>query len=451
MKLSPFIYKLSFCMLLIALQISSPAQLKSNKVSLRGTLKNFNNQVEVEDMSAFQYLLPSSSNRVIIPDSAGNFSASFAISQPSYFRLGRNQLYLSPSDDLELFVDKSNPKLARFTGKGSEANMYLRQTPFPKGGSYIEAGGLVKATPDETVKAVQNAATVRSKQLDSVKGVSAEFRRLETARIKADLINSLIMGETYSTMRLRLKGDSAKLFSTEYKKAIQPAFAQNSKNFIDASLMQLVVYRDIAEDILSEPGPEKDKQKIRDWYAASALVGEMRKISDKDLLKAYEPKVVAIKTVDYKNAVKASLASLLKFGKGDEARSFIAADLDGKKISLQSLKGKVVYLDLWATWCGPCLAEMPHYEELKAKYKDNNNIVFVSLSIDDTETPWKKNVETRKADGYQWIINRNALADYEIVSIPRTIVIDKNFKIADLNAPLPSDKTTIPMIEGLLK
>src|ERR1700712_3854727 len=152
MKFTNSIYKLiiCFCMFLLV-HANVTGQSKKGTVTLKGTLKNFNNQVEIEDMSAFQYLLPGSTKRMIIPDSAGNFSISFSVDGPGYYRLGRNQLYLSPGDDLELFVDKANPRLATFKGKGTEANNYLRDTPFPKGGSFINAGSLVKSSPEETM------------------------------------------------------------------------------------------------------------------------------------------------------------------------------------------------------------------------------------------------------------------------------------------------------------
>ena len=94
---------------------------------------------------------------------------------------------------------------------------------------------------------------------------------------------------------------------------------------------------------------------------------------------------------------------------------------------------------------------MPYFEKLKQKYKDNNNIAFVSLSIDDDTNLWQKNVNTRNANGIQWLISRNNLLDYNVVGIPRTIIIDKSFKVVNLNAPDPSSKETEKIIEELLK
>jgi thiol-disulfide isomerase/thioredoxin len=425
------------------------AQDRKNKVTLKGQLKNFTNQVEVEDLSDFQYLLPPNTERMVVPDTAGNFHISFSLQQPNYFRMGRNILYLTPGDDMEVFIDKNNPVAGQFKGRGSAANLYLRNTPFPKGGSYVEAGRKIQKTAKATIDTLYTIAARKQKELDQLNGVSDEFRRLEHARIKADLINSLRAG--ISSYKPRLTGDSLNAYLQEYKTLATPLIREQARGFVDASLMKLVVYRDIVSEVLKEEGQEKDRAQIADYMEAYELVSEMKKVSEKEKLRAFAKRIDALKTTAYKNAVEASQSNLLKFGKGDPAIDFTAMEPDGRKVNLSSLKGKVIYVDLWATWCGPCLAEMPHYETLKNKYRENEEVAFVSLSIDDGMELWKKNLAQRKADGIQWLINRNNLHDYDIVSIPRSLLIDRNFNIVVMNAPMPSSKDISSIIDSLLK
>lgn len=431
------------------LTLSVNAQ-KDTYVQLKGKLKGFNNQVQIEDMSEFQYLLPPTASRMIVPDTGGNFSIKFKITSPNYFRLGRNQLYLSPNDNLEVFIDYSDPKKASFNGIGAEANSYLRNTPFPKGGSFIEAGKNVKSTPEETIATVEEMAAAREKELASVTKVSSEFKRLEAARIKADLINSIISGNTYSVMKLKLKDEGAKAFSESYKRISAASVAKYSKDFTDASLMKLVVYRDVAEEVILQGGKPADIEKIKEFYVASNLVRNMQKQSDKQLLLPFKAEIERLKVPTYKLATGQMIQYLMAFGKGDVAVDFTAMDQNGQKINLSSLKGKVIYVDLWATWCGPCMQEMPSYEKLKQKYASNPNVVFVSLSIDDSEALWKNSLAQRKADGQQWIINRSKLQAYNIVGIPRSLLIDKNFKMVNMAAPLPSEAAAIKEIDKLL-
>ena len=442
------IKQLIFCTCFSLFSIALMAQVK-NQVHLSGKLKNFSNQVEVEDMSDLQYLLPPVTDRVIVPDTAGNFSVRFTLTQPNYFRLGRNILYLSPGDQLEVFIDKNNPVLGQFRGKGSAPNLYLRNTPFPKGGSFVEAGRKIQKSAAATIDTILKIAKARQAELDTFKGITKEFRRLETARVRADLINSLLAGQ--NSYRPRISADSLKQYLEAYRLLAEPLVARQAAGFMDASFMKLVVYRDICNEVLKYDGPAKDRAQINDWLSATSLVGEIKKLSDKNQLKTYKAKVAAVKTPAYQSALQKTLDNLLRFGKGDPAVDFTAVDLDGKKVNLSSLKGKVIYVDLWATWCGPCMAEMPHYEELKEKYRDNPAVAFVSLSIDDGAALWKKSVESRKANGIQWLINRNTLNDYDIVSIPRSLLIDKEFKMVDMNAPMPSSKEIITLIDNLIR
>ncbi len=445
------IKKIANTLLLLSVLVFTVKAQTSGVVKLKGQLKGFNNQVNVEDLSAFQYLLPPNSQRLIVPDSEGKFSISFKLATPNYFRLGRNILYLSPGDELEMEVDYGDPRKASFKGKGAMANQYLRATPFPKGGSFVAAGEHVKATPEETCEAIEKLAKQRENELGALTGVSTAFKRLEAARIKADLINSYEMGEFYSTYKLKLKGDAEKTFVAAYQKVTGPKIKALRQNFTDANLMQLVVYRDIAEEQVKEGGKAADIQMIKDFSTASALVKKMQQQSDKQLLIGFKPEIAAIKTIAYQNAVNQMLNYLMAFGKGDTAVDFTAFLPNGNKVSLSSLKGKVIYLDLWATWCGPCMEEMPSYEKLKQKYADNPNVVFVSLSIDDNEQLWKSSLSQRKAEGHQWLINRAQLQAYNIVGIPRSLIIDQNFKMMDMNAPLPSQAAAVKAIDGLLK
>jgi len=426
------------------------AQKGKEMITIKGQLKNFSNQVEIEDLSEFQQLLPPTAERMIVPDAEGKFSIQFKASAPNYYRLGRNSMYLSPGDNLEVYIDKSNPKLASFKGIGAEANSYMKDTPFPKGGSYLEAGRLIKDTPEETIAAIEQAAAERSRQLAAVVNISPEFRRLETARIKADLINSMYSMRSYGPGKKKPKADGTSYSAEDYINAYTPKVASLNKNFTDASFMKMVVYRDIADRIIKVGGSPDQIQRIQDWYKADALVREMQKYSDKQELGRFTSKISDISTPAYSNAVAKMLKSLLSFGKNDPAVDFTAIDLAGQPIKLSSLKGKVIYVDLWATWCGPCMAEMPYFEKLKEKYKENSNVAFVSLSIDDGPEIWKKSVDERKADGIQWQINRAKLDAYNIVSIPRVLLFDKEFKVADMNAPAPSHAEAIQKIDALL-
>jgi len=427
---------------------TATAQQKSY-VELKGTLVHFNNSVQVEDMSELQYLLPLTDKRLIIADSTGHFNIKFPLAAANYFRIGRNILYLTPGDKMEVYIDFNNPELARFSGTGSAANNFLRATPFPKAGSYLEGGSKVLATPQQTIDFIIAAGALKEKQLDTLQGVSEIFIKLELARVKADMIDGFVFGKYYPPSAIRKDSAQSAKYTNQFEALATPLKIQYSKNFVDHSLLKLVVYRDFADDFVKADSLSKNAQPLKDWIKAGDIIDQMKHTSDKELLKSLKRSIDSIKTPAYHKAVNQSLTRLLKFGKGDTPVDFTAADINGNAVKLSSLKGKVIYIDLWATWCGPCLKEMPSYEKLKTQYANDTNVVFISLSIDDNIGLWKANVASRNAGGNQWIIDRSKLNSYNIVGIPRTLLIGSNFIMEDLNAPLPSDKKLPAIIDSL--
>jgi thiol-disulfide isomerase/thioredoxin len=103
---------------------------------------------------------------------------------------------------------------------------------------------------------------------------------------------------------------------------------------------------------------------------------------------------------------------------------FTITGLDGEKLKLSSLLGKVIVLDFWATWCAPCRAQHPLYEAVKAKFKDSDDVVFLAVDTDEDHSlvkPFLAQIKwTQKVyfeDGLQSLL--------QVSSIPTTIILDK--------------------------
>jgi len=118
-------------------------------------------------------------------------------------------------------------------------------------------------------------------------------------------------------------------------------------------------------------------------------------------------------------------------------------NLKGGTTSLGDLKGKYVYLDIWATWCGPCKMEMPYLKELEKDFH-GKNIHFVSISIDkiNKHQAWKDMIADRELGGIQLFAgeDQSFAMEYNITGIPRFILVDPQGKIVNSNAPRPSDQ-----------
>ncbi|RAK24528.1 thiol-disulfide isomerase/thioredoxin [Flavobacterium aquaticum] len=136
--------------------------------------------------------------------------------------------------------------------------------------------------------------------------------------------------------------------------------------------------------------------------------------------------------------------------------SFDYENHKGGKTKLEDLRGKYVYIDVWATWCGPCLAEIPHLKKVEAKYH-GKNIEFVSISVDTEKDyeKWKKMVVSKELGGIQLFADKNWTSDFVkafgINSIPRFILIGPDGKVIKADAARPSSASLTELLDGLVK
>lgn len=144
------------------------------------------------------------------------------------------------------------------------------------------------------------------------------------------------------------------------------------------------------------------------------------------------------------------LSPLQLYKKGSDAFQFAYPDKNGRTVTMASLKGKVILVDVWATWCAPCKAEIPFLKKLEEDLKEEA-IQIVSLSIDDMKDKgkWLKTIDDEKLGGLQLFANgsKNGFSDYyKISTIPRFLVFGKDGKVVTVDAPRPSD----PYLKDLL-
>ncbi len=140
---------------------------------------------------------------------------------------------------------------------------------------------------------------------------------------------------------------------------------------------------------------------------------------------------------------------------GKPAPDFKLENIDGGQTSLSDFKGKVVYLDVWATWCKKCLEEMNKGKKLKEAFKGNKDVVFLYVSIDIDAEKWKNYIKLNQVEGVHLIsrdgAEENILQRYDIPYIPRFVLIDKQGNIVQYEAKAPSDASIEGDIKALLK
>ena len=117
----------------------------------------------------------------------------------------------------------------------------------------------------------------------------------------------------------------------------------------------------------------------------------------------------------------------MKFDVGKPAPEFSLPDLEGNKIELSSMKGKVLILDFWATWCPPCKEEVPHLVRLQSKFRDQG-LQIVGLSLDQGGAGKVKPFAEEYGVNYTMLIadDETAKAYGGVAMIPTTFVVDRS-------------------------
>lgn len=128
----------------------------------------------------------------------------------------------------------------------------------------------------------------------------------------------------------------------------------------------------------------------------------------------------------------------------------------GGKTTLESLKGKYVYIDIWATWCGPCRAEIPSLKNMEEKFH-GKNIEFVSVSVDSDadHEKWKTFVSEKTLSGIQLFAGKTPVSEFikafDVNTIPRFILIDPKGNVVESDAARPSDPRLEQQLNSLLQ
>lgn len=361
-------------------------------------------------------------------------------------------VYLQKGDEMNISFDAHDFDNT-FTVKGGneKAVDYLNKiqlTALPNE-AYAQPWSEFKAAVDKKMASMKRLLKARKFAADD------KFLKMEEGRITYFYANMMLM---YPVSHTYLTQDTTMVLGKEYYDAIRQYVKE------DEDLADIDEYRNFMIEtahIFDEAGKD-----IRQYYpkvlAEMSYIGENIQ-SDKvreslihflaftyvegngvenitDLQNLYYTYVTSPRL----NAIfKQACVKWDKAAVGRPSPMFKGVDVNGKEMMLRDFRGKYVYIDMWATWCGPCQKELPFLKKLEEKYK-GRNIVFVGLSIDQDKAKWADRVKSGALSGTQLYIGKGTKfqSDYRISGIPRFILLDPNGRIVNPDMTRPSSEDT---------
>ena len=368
---------------------------------------------------------------------------------------GVYSFYLVPGQQQE--VTRLTGQEMEFAGAAKAINIYLN-SPFLKNRNLEYEKG-----EEEFLKDWALLPGRLQSHLDSLP-LPADFKKSERKRLYYVACHSLLNYPLYHTRLLRLKSFSP---GEKYYRKVAELLQE------DPSADEFWEYRKFFRDGIqllgerkeSETGKPLDKLRYELDYICNnikeeELAGYLVDDSMSEYIRYFGAEGVEeflplyqerVKNEKQKTAFFRSYEQYSRLEKGRKAPCFSLSDREGQRRDLSEWLGNYVYIDVWATWCGPCCRELPLFHKLKEEFKDEA-VCFVSISIDADEAAWRTKMEKEGLEGIQLRAGRedSFVNDYKISLIPRFILIDREGKIIDANMSRPSDAKTKETLTALL-
>ncbi len=449
--------------LLLAMTIFSCSEKeKPNYTVITGEVQNNTAETALVRGNNFEARIP------IAPD--GTFSDTLHLKDNGFYELyiGRERtgIYLENGQNLNVTVNPEQfDETVKYSGDLSEINNYLAQK-YLWNEQNLNFRDLFSLDEDAFIEKLDSD----QKSLDSIyatyKISNKDFRKRldeENKYSRAALIENYIDAHRYYT------GKEDYQVGSSFYDNIKDINFQDTLAFRNSTayqnLLQAHFNRMVNEDTYESGDNDhtilylkKVDSSLPDGYAKDKLMFEYLQFGlkpNENLDEAYaiyknsnpDPENLSHVTARY-NQLKALTA-------GNPSPEFNFENHKGGKTSLKDLEGKYVYIDVWATWCAPCLREIPYLKEVEEEYK-NKNIQFVGISIDEEKDydKWKQMVDEKSLAGIQLMADSNWNSDfvkqYAILGIPRFILIDPKGNIVSADAPRPSDPLLKQTLNGLL-
>lgn len=439
---------------------------KTNKVVISGEISNLKGVVYLEG-SENKFNGTTSDN--------GAFKIVVEISQPNYFKLKTDKseilLFLFPGDNITVEFDNNNwMQNIHFSGDRTKELIYLLDFNrlYNSVADTFDIAKYYSLDPDTFLKTVDSYKQTFLDLLNKNDRINKEFKKIEMQRI---IYIWSWDKNTYPKNHLLYSKEKAKL-PDDYFNYIKDL------NLNDTSLMRLSDYtdflktyvdlkyhlkvendsikkydRNLKTKIQIEVIDENfDNSKIRDYLLSNTMLSQIEDLSvDSADLARFES---LCQNKNLKSNVIAKFNNISPLLKGQAAPRFKINSQSNQVISLDDFKGKYLYIDFWATYCVPCIREIPYLNQLGKDFK-GKNIAFLGICIESPREHWEKIISEKKPSGIQIWLDKDQTDkiknDFKITVEPTYVLIDKNGNFVDSRAPRPSEniKEILNKLSGL--
>lgn len=423
------------------------------EIHLKGRLADMGSQEVSMEYTGVTGDFGTGRNIMLKTNEEGYFDTILPLREPMYFNISRNILYLSPGDDLEVYLTPDT-RQATFKGKGSEAQLFLKDRLYPKGGSFLLSGRNVRENFEKTKEVVDALAASKLAQLDTLKGVTELFKENERIRVKANLLNSYLTYALYNKENAGASREEQRQWYGRFITSVTPDVNQLMREITKNEYLDIIDVRDVIVYNLDQAefmqGVEITPE-MREIKDALQVLAKLDSSTDPEVILSMEEKTKSFQHEGIVSELQEKIRNVKSLMTGQPAHEIIMTDVDGNEVLLSSFKGKNIYLDCWATWCGPCIQESPAFAALSEKYKDKD-IVFIQLSTDNSRKTWLSYLKQKESVVPQFnsVDNEGLRVNWQIKYIPRFILIDKEFNIVESFAPRPSDPEITEHLDALL-
>ncbi|WP_373524468.1 TlpA family protein disulfide reductase [Aquiflexum sp.] len=454
----------SLIILILAFSCSQKSEPQDPTIIVSGKIEN----LETEDIAIYQDG-DIAGGKI---DEDGNFKLVFEGDESSSYSLyyGRTNfsLYLSPGDSIYLTADAEDIS-GTFDVQGDhekEIRYLFEKDQYDKESGLNNPTDLMGKSKDDYFKTKDSLfalSKVKFEEFKMQENVDPEFITEEEAYFNYAPLGFDLQYPMYHAYVTKKPQDSID-FPNDEVNAKLAAVPLDQKHLLNVGTYTSLIYKRISNltseimksdssfassenayekaSMLAIDSLLKDKT-VKDHFHYNSIKSNLDYRGPVHVEESYEKFMIENESPKYAEKLKKLKDKWEPISPGKDVPDFTFTNIEGEEVKLVDLKGHLVYIDIWATWCGPCIAEHPHWDKMKEEYKDQP-VEFLTVSIDDTREPWEKMVKAKNMEGLQWFAENAWKSDltqhFMVNAIPRFLLLDEEGKIIDPSADRPSGK-----------